>query len=112
MEEDDRLSDAEFPISEDDLSGDESGEELDKTPEAGGWASSMAKVLKTKSAENQKTIVLSKAKKQVDIEKKKEKKAYDFQVDGERAEDVKPDNKDLELALLKKKYRERQEVSL
>ena len=109
MEEDDRLSDAEFPISEDDFSGEES-EELENTEAVGGWASSIAKVLKTKSAENQKTIVLSKAKKQVDIEKKKEKKAYDFQIDGATAEDVKPDNKGLELALLKKKYRERQEV--
>lgn len=95
-----RLSDdEEFPISDD-----------EEMAEGGmkGWAGSMAKVLKS-----DKTGVLSKAKKVEDVAKKKEKKQFDFEIDGEvKAEDgeEKPDETALQRALEKRKYRERREV--
>lgn len=100
-DDENRLSeDEEFPISDD--------EEMVEGVEMKGWASSMAKVLKS-----EKSAVLSKAKKVEDVEKKKEKKAYEFEIDGEVAKDVdeKPDQTSLERALEKRKYRERKEVS-
>lgn len=105
----DRLSDADFPISDDDYcEKKESDEEVGKTSGAGGWANSIAKVLKTNAVKDQKSIVLSKAKKQDEIEKKKEKKAYDFQIDGaDTNEDLKPDDDELELEILKNRYKQR-----
>lgn len=95
-----RLSDdEEFPISDD--------EEMISVGMK-GWAGSMSKVLKS-----EKTDVLSKAKKVEDVAKKKEKKPYAFEIDGEVAvkdEDVKPTS--LERALEKRKYRERREVNI
>lgn len=95
-----RLSDdEEFPISDD--------EEMISVGMK-GWAGSMSKVLKS-----EKTDVLSKAKKVEDVAKKKEKKPYAFEIDGEvvvKAEDVKPTS--LERALEKRKYRERREVNI
>lgn len=135
-DEENRLSDdEEFPISEDeeDLEIDEEGdddddEEDEETSEdegdqeasdedegeevAGGmkgWAGSMAKVLKS-----EKTNVLSKAKKVEDVAKKKEKKAYEFEIDGEikpAGDEKKPDQTALERAIEKRKYRERRDVS-
>lgn len=97
-----RISDDEdFPISDD--------EEMVEGTEMKGWASSMAKVLKS-----EKSAVLSKAKKVEDLEKKKEKKSYEFEIDGEvskKDDDMKPDQTALERALEKRKYRERREVS-
>lgn len=97
----DRLSDEEYPISDDNVTD---GEQEEKTS---GWATSMAKILRS-----EKTEVLSKAKKVEDIEKKKIKKSYDFQIDGaeEESDDTKPKN--LERLLQKKKYRERRENKL
>lgn len=95
-----RLSDdEEFPISDD--------EELNDGGMK-GWAGSMAKVLKS-----DKTGILSKAKKVEDVAKKKEKKPYAFEIDGEVEEDdEKPDETlSLQRALEKRKYRERREVS-
>lgn len=101
-DDENRLSDdEEFPISDD--------EEMEEVEAAGlkGWAGSMAKVLKS-----EKSGVLSKAKKVEDVAKKKEKKPYAFEIDGEEeAEDEKPDQTVLERALEKRKYRERREVS-
>lgn len=95
-----RLSDdEEFPISDD--------EEMISVGMK-GWAGSMSKVLKS-----EKTDVLSKAKKVEDVAKKKEKKLYAFEIDGEvvvKAEDVKPTS--LERALEKRKYKERREVNI
>lgn len=94
-----RLSDdEEFPISDD--------EEMSSVGMK-GWAGSMSKVLKS-----EKTDVLSKAKKVEDVAKKKEKKPYAFEIDGEvvKAEDVKPTS--LERALEKRRYRERREVNV
>lgn len=103
-DDENRLSDdEEFPISED---------EEEETEEVGGlkgWAGSMAKVLKS-----EKSSVLSKAKKVEDVAKKKEKKSYAFEIDGEeegKADEEKPDQTALERALEKRKYRERREVS-
>jgi hypothetical protein len=100
-----RLSDdEEFPISEDE---EMSEENEDEEPSKTGWADSMAKILNS-----DKTGVLSKAKKIEDIAKKKEKKAYTFEIDGEAEdEDEKPDQSTLERSLAKRKYRERREVS-
>lgn len=72
-----------------------------------GWAGSMAKVLKS-----DKTAVLSKAKKVEDVEKKKEKKSYSFEIEGEikTEKDEKPNEDALKRALEKRKYRERREV--
>lgn len=101
-DDENRLSDdEEFPISDD--------EEMVEGTELKGWASSMAKVLKS-----DKSAVLSKAKKVKDVEKKKVKKSYEFEIDGEVSkndEDTKPDQTVLERALEKRKYRERREVS-
>lgn len=131
-----RLSDdEEFPISEDedDLEIDEEGDDDDDDEEMSedegeqeaseddedieeevvggmkGWAGSMAKVLKS-----DKSGVLSKAKKVKDVAKKKEKKAYEFEIEGEvkpEVDEKKPDQTALERALEKRKYRERREVS-
>jgi len=101
-----RLSDdEEFPISED-----EEDNEIQEVGGVKGWAGSMAKVLKS-----EKSSVLSKAKKVEDVAKKKEKKSYTFEIDGEDeqdAEDEKPDQTALERALEKRKYRERRENKL
>jgi hypothetical protein len=105
-----RLSDdEEFPISEDDEEMDDASEEESDDGALKGWAGSMAKILKS-----DKTGVLSKAKKVEDVAKKKEKKPYAFEIDGEEANDdeAKPDQTALERALAKRKYRERKEVSL
>jgi len=117
MEDDEnRLSDDEdFPISSGEEDEDEADEEDDSESEEdqpakiGAWAGAMAKVLKS-----EKTEILSKAKKVEDVAKKKEKKQYDFQIDGEIKEeldDKKPSQKVLERLLEKKKFRERREVS-
>lgn len=100
-----RLSDdEEFPISDDE----EMNDEEEEVGGMKGWAGSMAKVLKS-----EKTSVLSKAKKVEDVAKKKEKKQYDFEIEGEvkgKGEDKKPNQTALERALEKRKYRERKEV--
>lgn len=99
-----RLSDEEFPISEDEA-------EAEITAQ-GGWAGMMAKVLKS-----DKTAVLSKAKKVEDVAKKKEKKSFNFQVVGaeeeiiKTEEEEKPEEKALKRALEKRKLRERREVN-
>lgn len=99
-DDENRLSDdEEFPISEDD-------EEIDESSKKKGWASSMAKVLNS-----EKSGVLSKAKKVEDVAKKKEKKSYTFEVEGEEVKDEKPSEKDIKRALEKQKLRERREVS-
>lgn len=108
-DDENRLSeDEEFPISEDE-DEDEDEEEVEEAGGMKGWAGSMAKVLKS-----EKSSVLSKAKKVEDVAKKKEKKSYAFEIDGEeegKSEDNKPDQTSLERALEKRKYRERREVS-
>lgn len=113
-DDENRLSDAEFPISEEE--DDEDDEEMDEESEEdeedgkGAWANSIAKILNTKH-----TGVLSKAQKIEDIERNKQKKKENtFEVVG--AEDVKikeekPDEKSLKRALEKRKRREKQEVS-
>lgn len=101
-EDNDRLSeDEDFPISEDEIEQDAGGMR--------GWAGSMAKVLKS-----DKTAVLSKAKKVEDVAKKKEKKSYEFEIEGEikTEQDQKPSEDALKRAIEKRKYRERREVSL
>jgi hypothetical protein len=119
-----RLSDdEEFPISdedelmgedeeiEDESEGEDASDEIEEEDDGAvkGWAGSMAKVLKS-----DKTGVLSKAKKVEDVAKKKEKKPYAFEIDGEEEneDEEKPDQTALERALAKRKYRERKEVSL
>lgn len=104
-DDENRLSDdEEFPISEDE----DEDEEIDEGTGLKGWAGSMAKVLKSDQSS-----VLSKAKKVEDVAKKKEKKPYAFEIDGEEAgdDDEKPDQTALERALEKRKYRERREVN-
>lgn len=99
-DDENRLSDdEEFPMSEED--------EVE-VGAAKGWAGSMAKVLKS-----EKTGVLSKAKKVEDVAKKKEKKPYTFEIEGEvkNEDDQKPDEKALERALEKRRRRERREVN-
>lgn len=109
---DNRLSDEEeFPISQSEDDEDMSEDENEEEPEAGmkGWAGSMMKVLKS-----EKSGVLSKAKKVEDVAKKKEKKPYTFEIEGEvKAEpgENKPDETALQRALEKRKLRERREVS-
>ena len=107
-DDENRLSeDEEFPISESEDEEDE--EEVEEAVGMKGWAGSMAKVLKS-----EKSSVLSKAKKVEDVAKKKEKKSYAFEIDGEeegKSEESKPDQTSLERALEKRKYRERREVS-
>lgn len=104
-DDENRLSDdEEYPISED--------EDMDEAEDEGmkGWAGSMAKVLKS-----DKTSVLSKAKKVEDVAKKKEKKQYDFEIEGEvkgEGEDSKPSEIALKRSLEKRKLRERREVSI
>jgi hypothetical protein len=105
LDDNNRLSDDEdFPISE------ESDNEVEETEKKGGWASSMAKILNS-----EKSAVLSKAKKIEDLEKKKEKKSYTFEIDGEvkteKPDDQKPSEDVLKQALEKKKRREKREVS-
>lgn len=98
-DDENRLSDdEEFPISEDEV-------EVDESSKKKGWASSMAKVLNS-----EKSGVLSKAKKDEDVAKKKEKKSYTFEVDGEEVVDEKPNEKDIKRAFEKQKLRERREV--
>jgi hypothetical protein len=98
-DDENRLSDdEEFPISED--------EEVDEGKKK-GWASSMAKILNS-----EKSGVLSKAKKVEDVEKKKEKKSYTFEVEGEEVTEEKPSEKDIKRALDRQKFRERREVKL
>lgn len=108
-DDENRLSDdEEFPISEDEDDEMEDEEmEVETDNKKQGWADSMAKILKS-----DKTGVLSKAKKIEDIEKKKEKKPYTFEIDGadEDAEEKKPDETALERAMAKKRYREKREV--
>lgn len=106
-DDENRLSDdEEFPISEDEDEDEEMEVETDNKKQ--GWADSMAKILKS-----DRTGVLSKAKKIEDIEKKKVKKPYTFEIDGadEDEEDKKPDETALERAIARKKYREKREVS-
>ncbi|CRK90622.1 CLUMA_CG004324, isoform A [Clunio marinus] len=102
-DESNRLSDdEEYPISDEDEEMNEGGMK--------GWAGSMAKVLSS-----DKSGVLSKAKKVEDVAKKKEKKSYTFEIEGEtKAEDdeEKPDQKALERALEKRRHRERRENKL
>lgn len=94
-----RLSDdEEFPISED---------EADDSSKKKGWASSMAKVLNS-----EKSGVLSKAKKVEDVAKKKEKKSYNFEIEGEEVPDEKPSEKEIKKALERQKLRERREVTI
>lgn len=98
-DDENRLSDdEEFPISEDEF--DDGSKKKEK-----GWASSMAKVLNS-----EKSGVLSKAKKVEDVAKKKEKKSYTFEVEGEEVPDEKPSEKDIKRALEKQKLREKREV--
>lgn len=100
-DDDNRLSDDEdFPISEDEEVDEDSGKKK-------GWASSMAKILNS-----EKSGVLSKAKKVEDVAKKKEKKSYNFEIEGEDKEDIeeKPSEKALKRALEKRKLREKREV--
>lgn len=100
-DDDNRLSDDEdFPISEDEEVDEDSGKKK-------GWASSMAKILNS-----EKSGVLSKAKKVEDVAKKKEKKSYNFEIEGEDKEDneEKPSEKALKRALEKRKLREKREV--
>lgn len=102
-DDENRLSDDEdFPISDDEVIDEEDGSGKKK-----GWASSMAKVLNS-----EKSGVLSKAKKVEDVAKKKEKKSYNFEVEGETKTDdeEKPSEKALKRALERRKLREKREV--
>lgn len=96
-----RLSDDEdFPMSEDEQ---DSETEVNQKK---GWASSMAKILNS-----EKVGVLSKAKKVEDVAKKKEKKSYNFEIEGEDEKDeAKPSEKALKIAMQRRKLRERREV--
>lgn len=97
-DDENRLSDdEEFPISDD---------ELDDGSKKKGWATSMSKILNS-----ERSGVLSKAKKGEDIAKKKEKKSYTFEVEGEEVKDEKPSEKDIKKALERQKLREKREVS-
>ncbi|XP_070508571.1 RRP15-like protein [Chironomus tepperi] len=99
-DDENRLSDdEEFPISED-----EADDEPEDTKKK-GWANSMAKILNSEKSE-----VLSKAKKVEDLEKKKKKKSYTFEIEGEQkveGEEEKPSEEVLQTALARKKRRER-----
>lgn len=97
-DDENRLSDEDFPIS------DEDNVESAKK----GWASSMAKVLNS-----DKSGVLSKAKKEEDVAKKKEKKSYTFEIDGgdSKQDEEKPSEKALKRALERRKLREKREVT-
>lgn len=103
-DDENRLSDDEdFPISDDEevIAAEEDGSGKKK-----GWASSMAKVLNS-----EKSGVLSKAKLVEDVAKKKEKKSYNFEVEGEtKTDEEKPSEKALKRALERRKLREKREV--
>jgi tRNA G10 N-methylase Trm11 len=105
-QQDDVLSDEDYPISEDE----DEETEFKKT----SFASSIGKILKSEN-NSEKTLVLSKAKKTADLEKKK-KKSGDFQIvgdDGKTEEsEEKPGEEELKRALQKKLYQERKKVRL
>lgn len=110
-EDEDEDDEEDEAMSEDEAEQATSEEDEEENVEGGmkGWAKSMSKVLKS-----DKTSVLSKAMKVEDIAKKKVKKAYEFEIDGEVKPDPdekKPDQTALERALEKRKYRERRDVS-
>lgn len=102
-DDENRLSDdEEFPISDDEI--DEPEEDPSKRK---GWANSMAKILNSEKSE-----VLSKAKKVEDLEKKKTKKSYTFEIEGEQKKDndeQKPSEDALQIALARRKRREKRE---
>ncbi|CAG9802233.1 unnamed protein product [Chironomus riparius] len=102
-DDENRLSDdEEFPIS-DDENDDEPEVDTKKT----GWANSMAKILNSEKSE-----VLSKAKKVEDLEKKKKKQSYTFEIEGEQkkeGDELKPSEEQLQTALARKKRRERRD---
>ena len=111
-EGDHRLEDEEYPISEDDeYVDDEEEDESDNSEdeEAGDskWAATMAKLLKQKDTET-----LSKAKKDKEIEKKKEKPTYKFEIvgeSGEKKDEERPDDKKLVAELIRQKLAQKKE---
>lgn len=57
-----------------------------------GWADSIAKILGSNKPKNKKTLVLSRAKKLADVEKKEKEEKPSFEVVGEEEEsEAKPD---------------------
>lgn len=113
-DDENRLSDDEdFPVSDEDENEGIEDEEIEENEESnvqkkGGWAGSIAKILNS-----EKSGVLSKAKKVEELEKKKLKKSYTFEIDGEvkkENDDKKPTDEALQYAIEKRKRRERREV--
>lgn len=100
-DDENRLSDdEEFPISEED--------EIDNKKK--GWANSMAKILNSEKSE-----VLSKAKKVEDLEKKKKKQSCTFEIEGQlktAVDEQKPSELTLQIALERKKRKDRRDVSI
>ncbi|EDS40476.1 Rrp15 protein [Culex quinquefasciatus] len=106
MEDDDddqHLSDEEFPMSADEYDDDDDGAENDQEATASKWALTMAKYLR-KGGDAK---ILSKASKEVDLERKRKepKPSYQFEVVGEevgtaaKQEDVKEEKPaDVEIA--------------
>lgn len=101
-----KLSDEEYPISEDEGS--------DFEYKKSSFASSIAKILKNENDENseqknRKSIILSKAKKAAD----KKQKPIGFEIVGDvkQEQDSKPSEEDLKFALQRKNYLERKKVS-
>jgi hypothetical protein len=112
----DHVNDEEFPMSGDEYEDSEGGESEsendsdDEEAEDSKWAAAMAKLLKQKEAPT-----LSKAKKDKEIEKKKEQPAFKFEivskegVKSEKKDDEKPDDKKLAIELIKQKMIQRKE---
>lgn len=110
-----RLSDEEeYPISEgSDVASEESDLEEEDLEKKTGWANSMAKILNSGQTE-----VLAKAKKVEDVEKKKNKKTYTFEIQGAEGEIKKEENEEkpsedaLKIALERRKRKEKREVQI
>lgn len=113
----DEEDDDEEDVDDDDDEGEEEEEDessADETVGNAAWADSIAKVLNSKVPKNQKSIVLSKAKKISDVAKKEnESKNYGFQIDGEeikKEDDTKPDETELNTEVIKLKLLERRKI--
>lgn len=116
MDNENRLNDLEFPISSDEEYGTDSeamSEDDDNEENViglSGFAASMAKVLKIKDSDNQKSLILSKATKVEDIKKKLDK-GFGFEIEGE-VKDENSANEDSKNEIVRRKILERRKVSI
>lgn len=116
MDNENRLNDLEFPISSDEeyetdsVAMSEEDDNEENVIGLSGFAASMAKVLKIKDADNQKSLILSKATKVEDIKKKLDK-GFGFEIDGE-VKDENSANEDSKNEIVRRKILERRKVSI